>query len=143
MVTVTTIAALFATELLLGLMVMLPVLVAPQVFKVLDTASAGRFLRQFFPSYYTYCGSLAAASALALLPLAWEAAVVMGTVTMGFVFARQALMPRINAYRDIELAGDRSAKKPFARLHGLSVILNIGQMLLTAAVLAGFGFGAW
>lgn len=143
MAALTTNVALFATALLLGLMVMLPVFIAPQLFKALDTAAAGRFLRQLFPRYYAYCGGLAAISAFALLPLAWEAALVMATVTVGFVFARQALMPRINAFRDLELAGDHSAKKPFARLHGLSVMLNVGQMLLTAAVLAGFAFRAW
>ncbi len=135
--------ALFATALLLGGMVMFAAVVAPTVFRVLEPASAGRFLRRLFPVYYVYCAALAGAAAFAFVPLAWEAAIVMGVVAVGFVFARQALMPRINAYRDAELAGDASAKVPFARLHGLSVAINLGQMLLTATVLVGFSFGAW
>jgi len=135
--------ALFATALLLGGMVMFAAVVAPMVFRALEPAPAGRFLRQFFPLYYVYGAALAGAAAFAFVPLAWEAAVVMAVVALGFVFARQGLMPRINAYRDAELAGDRGAKKPFARLHGLSVVVNLAQMLLTAAVLIGFSLGAW
>lgn len=135
--------ALFATALLLGGMVMFAAVVAPLVFRVLEPVPAGRFLRQFFPLYYLYGAALAGAAAFAFVPLAWEAAIVMAVVASGFVFARQGLMPRINAYRDLELAGDHSAKKPFARLHGLSMVVNLAQMLLTAAVLVGFSLGAW
>ena len=135
--------ALFATALLLGGMVMFAAVVAPMVFRALEPAPAGRFLRQFFPLYYVYGAALAGAAAFAFVPLAWEAAVVMAVVAAGFVFSRQGLMPRINAYRDAELAGDRGAKTPFARLHGLSVVVNLAQMLLTAAVLIGFSLGAW
>ncbi|QXM23565.1 DUF4149 domain-containing protein [Elioraea tepida] len=130
--------ALFATALLLGGMVMFAAVVAPVVFRALEPAPAGRFLRQFFPLYYVYGAALAGAAAFAFVPLAWEAAVVMAVVAAGFVFARQGLMPRINAYRDAELAGDEGAKKPFARLHGLSVAINLAQMLLVAAVLITF-----
>jgi hypothetical protein len=135
--------ALFATALLLGGMVLFAAIVAPSVFRLLEPAAAGRFLRGFFPLYYVYGAALAGAAAFAFVPLAWEAAIVMAVVAVGFVFARQGLMPRINAYRDAELAGDASAKRPFARLHGLSVVVNLGQMLLTAAVLIGFGLRAW
>ncbi|MCU0985250.1 MAG: DUF4149 domain-containing protein [Acetobacteraceae bacterium] len=135
--------ALFATALLLGGMVMFAAVVAPTVFRALEPAPAGRFLRRIFPVYYIYAAGLAGAAAFAFVPLAWEAAIVMGVVAAGFVFARQALMPRINAYRDAELAGDASAKTPFARLHRLSVAINLGQMLLAAAVLAGFSLGGW
>lgn len=135
--------ALFATALLFGGMVMFAAVVAPTVFRLLEPAPAGRFLRGFFPLYYAYCAAIAGAAAFAFVPLAWEAAIVMAVVAAGFVFARQGLMPRINAYRDAELAGDASAKKPFGRLHGLSVVLNLGQMLLTAAVLVGFSLRTW
>lgn len=135
--------ALFATALLLGGMVMFAALVAPLVFRVLAPEAAGRFLRSFFPLYYVWGAALAGAAAFAFVPLAWEAAVVMAVVAAGFVFSRQGLMPRINALRDLELAGDASAKAPFARLHGLSVAVNLGQMLLVAAVLVGFSLGAW
>ncbi len=134
---------LFATALLLGAMVFLAVVVAPTVFRALDARHAGAFLRRLFPVYYVFGAGMAAAAAIALLPVAWEAALVLAVVAAGFVFARQGLMPRINAYRDAELAGDAAAKVPFARLHRLSVAINLAQMILVALVLVGFAGRAW
>jgi hypothetical protein len=130
--------ALFATALLLGGMVFFAFVVAPSVFRALEPRAAGVFLRRLFPVYYVFGAGMAAAAAIALVPVMWEATIIMAVVAAGFVFARQALMPRINAYRDAELAGDASAKLPFARLHRLSVAINLAQMILVAVVLAGF-----
>lgn len=132
------IVALFATALLFGAMVFFALIVTPTVFRALEADAARRLLRRLFPLYYAFGAGTAGAAAIALLPLAWEAAVVMAVVGSGFVFARRALMPRINAYRDAELAGDAAAALPFARLHRLSVAVNLGQMALVAAVLVGF-----
>ncbi len=131
-------AALFATALLFGSMVFFAIVVAPQVFRSLDPSSAGTFLRRLFPIYYLWGAGLAGAGALAFLPLLWEASVILAVVCAGFVFAREALMPRINAYRDLELAGDATAQRPFARLHGLSVAINLAQIILVAVVLVAF-----
>ena len=132
------IAALFATALLFGGMVFFAVVVAPQVFRALDPSAAGTFLRRLFPVYYLWGAGLAGAGALAFLPILWEASVILVVVCAGFVFAREALMPRINAYRDLELAGDAAARRPFSRLHGLSVAINLAQMVLVAMVLIAF-----
>lgn len=132
------IAALFATALLFGGMVFFAVVVAPQVFRALEPTAAGTFLRRLFPVYYVWGAGLAGAGALAFLPILWEASLILAVVCLGFVFAREALMPRINAWRDRELAGDASAHRPFARLHGLSVALNLAQMVLVAVVLVAF-----
>jgi hypothetical protein len=136
-------AGLFATALLLGGMVFFAVVVAPTVFRTLEPQSAAVFLRRLFPVYYVWGAALAGAGAFALVPVSWEAAVVMAVVASGFVFSRQALMPRINAYRDAERAGDTSAHVNFARLHRLSVVINLAQMLLAALVLVGFAGHAW
>lgn len=129
---------LFASALLLGSMVFFALVVAPNVFRVLEPRVAGQFLRALFPIYYVWGAGLAAAGAVAFLPIAWEAGVILALVAAGFVFSRQALMPRINAYRDLELAGDASARRPFQRLHGLSVAINLAQMVLVALILVGF-----
>lgn len=134
---------LFATALLLGAMVFFAAVVAPSVFRALEPRDAGAFLRRLFPVYYVFGAGMAGAAAIALLPVAWEAALVMAVVASGFVFSRQGLMPRINAYRDAELAGDASAGLPFSRLHRLSVVINLAQMLLVALVLVGFAGRAW
>jgi len=132
------VAALVATALLFGSMVFFAVVVAPQVFRALEPASAGAFLRRLFPVYYVWGAGLAAAGAVAFLPILPEASLVLAVVAAGFVFARQALMPRINAYRDLELGGDAAARRPFARLHGLSVAINLAQIALVAVVLVAF-----
>jgi hypothetical protein len=134
---------LFATALLLGAMVFFAVVVAPSVFRALEPRHADAFLRRLFPVYYVFGAGMATAAAIALVPVAWEAALVMAVVASGFVFSRHGLMPRINAYRDAELAGDASARLPFARLHRLSVAINLGQMVLVALVLVGFAGRAW
>lgn len=134
---------LFATALLFGGMVFFAFIVAPNVFRALGPQHAGAFLRRLFPVYYVFGAGMAGAAAIALVPVAWEAALVMAVVASGFVFSRQGLMPRINAYRDAELAGEASAKQPFARLHRLSVVINLAQMVLVALVLVGFAGRAW
>jgi uncharacterized membrane protein YhiD involved in acid resistance len=118
---------LFATALLFGGMVFFALIVAPNVFRALGPQHAAAFLRRLFPVYYVFGAGMAAAA----------------VVASGFVFSRQGLMPRINAYRDAELAGDASAKQPFARLHRLSVVVNLAQMVLVALVLVGFAGRAW
>jgi hypothetical protein len=137
------VVGLFATALLFGGMVFFSFIVAPNVFRALEARHASAFLRRLFPVFYVFGAGMAAAAAIALAPLAWEAALVMALVASGFVFSRQGLMPRINAYRDAELAGDASARQPFARLHRLSVVINLAQMVLVATVLVGFAVRAW
>ena len=60
---------------------------------------------------------------------------MLALVCAGFVYARQRLMPRINALRDQELAGDTSAAPVFQRAHRGSVVLNTLQMLALLLVL--------
>jgi hypothetical protein len=66
----------------------------------------------------------------------WETRLT-GLVLLGFVYARQSLMPTINRARDAELAGDSEAGARFTRLHRLSVLINGLQWfaILTALVL--------
>ena len=63
-----TLAALFATALMLGGMVYFALGLAPLVFTRLPPEQAGRFIRQVFPVYYLYVLGTAAAAAVALLP---------------------------------------------------------------------------
>lgn len=116
---------------LIGSMLFFAAIVAPTVFRALPAEHAGPFLRRLFPRYYAWGFSLAAlASLLAALAGATPAAiVVLALIALGFGFARQVLVPRINRARDAELAGDAAAGRRFARLHRLSVLLNLAQLL--------------
>jgi len=128
--------AALAAALLVGSMLFFAAMVAPMVFKVLDEATAGRFIRRLFPVYYLGMFAFAAAAAAAAAVVRPVDAVVLALVALGFLYARQVLMPRINAMRDQELAGESAAGKRFQRLHSLSVWVNGAQFLAATVVLA-------
>ncbi|MEM8985928.1 MAG: DUF4149 domain-containing protein [Pseudomonadota bacterium] len=91
--------ATFALAALFGAMVFFPSVVAPMVFRTLDEASAGRFLRALFPGYYAF---IIVASTIAAAALYDKTALsaAMGLVALSTLAVRQALVPRINAWRD-------------------------------------------
>ncbi len=123
------------TSAVFGGMVLFAFIYAPLVFIKLPAETAGGFIRSVFPVYYAAMAASSAVAGLLLLPQ-WTAAVMLA-VSATFLAARFALMPRINAARDASLAaaGDAGAKRRFARLHRLSVIVNFVQMLAVLAVL--------
>ena len=111
---------------------------APIVFSALPAEDASRFIRAAFPWYYLFVIVTACFGGLILLlsnPL--SSALVLLTAT-GAVYARQVLIPRINAARDNQLQGDSGAMRRFGRLHGLSVALNFAQLVATGYVLYRF-----
>lgn len=130
-----------AATLLLGGMAFFAAVVAPAVFRVLDAHGAGRFLRALFPRYYAWGLAL---SLLGLAPALYAgsaAAILLGAVALLFLFARQWLMPRINASRDAGLAGDIAAMTRFRSLHRLSVAVNAAQMLALALLWSWLALG--
>ena len=120
---------------LLGGMLFFALAVAPTVFRALPAEHAGVFLRAMFPRYY-FWGLVTAilATSLALFAQADGAVIAACTiVAVLFVYARQQLMPAINRARDARLGGDENAAGRFRRLHGLSVLVNLAQLLLLIA----------
>jgi len=130
--------ALLLVSMLFGGMTLYSFGFAPLVFRSMPADDAGRLLRTAFPFYYLFiivtAGVAGAALALRDLP----AAGLMIVVSLVAVYARQGLMPHINAARDRQLEGDSAARAQFARLHGLSVALNMAQLGLAAYVLFRF-----
>ena len=119
--------ATFFIAILLGGMIFFPSVVAPTVFKSLDQGSAGQFLRRLFPAYYIFIivTSLIGAGLLLSKP---TLAAVLFIVTASTLLVRQALVPKINAWRDRELAGDEAAAARFNAGHRASVIINLAQL---------------
>ncbi len=130
--------ALYATAVMFGAMVYFAGGVAPLIFTRLPADQAGRFVRALFPVYYLWVLICAAAAALALATLRPFDAAAMALVAAAAVWLRQGLMPKINRLSDAAQAGDAAAKPGFDAAHRLSVIVNIGQMLVAAVVLARF-----
>lgn len=135
MIEVANALALVSLSVLFGTIVFFSAGTAPVVFRVLDEASAGRFLRALFPRYYLVLLFAALAAALGLaLSRPFDAA-VMAVVALGAIVSRQGLMPRINAARDRMLAGDEGAGHHFNHLHRLSVVINVLQLVAAFVVL--------
>ena len=124
--------------LLLGGMLFFPIVVAPVIFMSLPEAQAGIFLRAMFPRYYVFMIVLSlVASAMYQLSegaVVSVAALVCLGVGLSTLWVRQGLLPRINAARDAQLAGDANAGEAFDRGHKLSVAINIVQLVLLVAL---------
>ncbi len=111
-----------------GGMTFFSAVMAPLVFAKLPFETAGTFIRQIFPWYYLTMG---VSTLIALISLTlnansnaiWEIALTV-LVLVGFIYARQLLMPMINRTRDAQLAGEKAAAHRFKRLHRRSVAIN-------------------
>lgn len=127
---------------LIGSMLFFAAVVAPTVFRALPAEHAGPFLRRLFPRYYAWGAGVAALATLLAVAAGAAPAVtaLCALIALGFVFARQVLVPRINRARDAELAGDAPAGRRFARLHRLSVLLNAAQLLAAIALFVSTGW---
>lgn len=119
---------------LLGGMVFFAAVVAPQVFRTLAPEDAGRFLRALFPRYYVFMIVTAGAAALAAIPASLVVAGTLAAVAASTLLVRQLLVPRLNAWRDAELAGDAAAGRRFATGHRLSVVINLLQLVAVIAI---------
>ena len=124
--------------MLLGTMLFFPSVVAPVVFSSLPEAQAGVFLRSMFPRYYGFMIALSLIAALLFLVAndesAYQAAIVCLFVGVSTLWVRQWLLPRINAARDAQLAGNVEAGRRFDRDHKLSVGINMVQLVLLVGI---------
>jgi Domain of unknown function (DUF4149) len=122
-------ASLLVLALLFGGMLLFSAGFAPFLFRYLPAESARMLIRKAFPPFYVFVIVLSGvAMALSwrsdLLSAAWMAFMMLTAVA-----ARQLLMPAINRATDL---GNR---KQFLWLHGFSVLLTLGHIVLAAMVL--------
>ena len=125
-----TIAALLLTAVLFGGMTFFSFGFASVLFAQLPEAQARPLLRGTFPHYYLAVIALAAVSTLAAAFVSVPAAILLGSIAVTTVYARQVLMGRVNAATD---AGDARA---FKLRHGGSVLLQLVQIGLAGWALA-------
>ncbi len=124
-----------AIGITLGAMLFFSACVAPLVFMRLQPDIAGRFIRALFPWYYGFGFIGSSLSALLCVRTAPGAAGLAFATALGFLVARQALMPAINAARDASMA-DAAAARRFERLHRASVAVNLVQVMLLLGAFA-------
>jgi uncharacterized membrane protein len=131
--------ALYATAILLGAMLFFSFAMTPAIFAGLETEQAARTVRALFPVYYlviTVCGAVGALT-LAIGERPIPAALLAATA--GFaLLARQFIVPRLDALRAAKTAGEAAAMQAFRRLHGLSMAINLAQIVAVAAALSIF-----
>lgn len=127
-----TIALLFAA-VLLGGMVFFSFGFAPVLFKQLPFVEVRPLLRGTFPYYYLAVIGVSAISAATAFTLDITAGVLLLCICLSTLYARQVLMPKINA------ASDRDDQGAFKRLHGLSVVLQMVQIGLSGWAVALLG----
>ena len=91
-----------------------------------------------FPRYYAFMIALSLIAALLFLvgsnQSAFLATLVCLFVGVSTLWVRQWLLPRINAARDAQLAGNVEAGRRFDRDHKLSVGINMVQLVLLVGI---------
>jgi len=122
-------AALLVTAWLFGGMLLFSAGFAAFVFQVLSGAEARFLIRKAFPPFYLFVMGSAAIAAILCWAVDHWSAFVLGLIAITTVFARQVLMPAINA------ATDRGEKRRFSQLHSVSVLLTLSHIAASAAVL--------
>ena len=122
-------ASLLVVACLFGGMFLFSAGFAAFLFKYLPPEDARMLIRKAFPPFYLF---VIVASGVAML-LSWRddsySAAWMAFVMLTTVGARQLLMPAINR------ATDLGNKKCFLWLHGFSVLLTLGHIVLAGVVL--------
>ena len=130
------VATLLIHAAMLGFMVFFVTVISPSALKVLDMASASKFLRYAFPRIFAFGFVVATIATLTSFMAPPSPARLISLVSAFFFLVNWlVLTPRINVQRDLVLAGDSVAKARFGRLHGLSVGLYLLQMAGSAAVI--------
>lgn len=111
--------ALLVTSLLFGGMTLYSFAFAAFLFTALPADTASALIRKAFPHFYIFVIITAAIAALASFSSDPTSAAILTFISATTIFARQILMPMINA------ATDAKQKQRFNVLHGLSVMLTL------------------
>jgi len=120
---------LLVVALLFGGMFLFSVAFAAFLFRYLPPADARMLIRKAFQSFYLFViASSGLAAGLSVMSDSFSA-MWMAVVMLSTVVARQLLMPAINR------ATDLGNKKRFVWLHGFSVLLTLGHIVVAAMVL--------
>ena len=121
---------IFLHSLFVGFMIFFMVVVSPTIFKALDEANSGAFLRQLFPRMFLY-GLIAMLLAFLItlnsqLNIYW---IISAISSILFAINLYIITPKINYHRDEAKLGNSLSEKKFKQFHLFSVALFILQLL--------------
>lgn len=126
-----------AMALVFGGMAMFSFIVAPAAFKAIGTQQAGALMRALFPLYYRVMAIASAIGAVAFAFAGRHEEWALAGVALGFVAMLYIVLPAVIAAQTARDAGASGAAARFAKLHGLSIALNIGLFLVVFATMIG------
>lgn len=124
--------SLLTVALLFGGMTLYAFGFAAVLFAALPVDMVRLTLRRAFPHFYLFVIATAAAGAALLWSQNRGSALLLALIALSTVPTRQYLMPAINA------ATDEGRHKRFEALHGLSVLVTLAHIALSAIVLTRF-----
>ena len=120
----------------MGSMIFFTTVVSPTTFQTLNNKDSSNFLRSIFPKLFLFAFIISILSLLiSLFNDNLIVTILLTFVTLSFLYNRNFLTPLINKFRDLELTGDKVAKKKFKLMHFLSVFLFIVNFLLLSCIL--------
>ena len=126
----------FFVSILMGSMIFFTIVVSPTTFQTLNNKDSSNFLRSIFPKLFLFGFIISILSLLiSLFNDNLIVTILLTFVTLSFLYNRNFLTPLINKFRDLELTGDKVAKKKFKLMHFLSVFLFIVNFLLLSCIL--------
>ena len=106
---------------MIGIMLFFTVVVAPTVFKVLPVEYSSKYVRNFFPKYYATLGLVTIVSVFTAPN--GNSQILLAICAALFAFTLFYLTGKIN------LAKDEGKSRQFHILHGLSVVINLFQLI--------------
>ena len=121
----------FLASGILAIMLFFSFTIAPIIFKSLDEKNARNFIRSIFPYYYSVNLILSVLVIICFIILNYYGLnfYLISSVAILFAFSQFILMPMINKYRD------NNETKKFNYTHGVSVVINIIQMVFLVIIL--------
>ena len=118
----------FLIPILIGSKVFFSLVVAPTTFQTLNEQNARKFIRNIFPKLYIWCLVVSLIITFSLLSINIFHSFIFFLIATGYFYSRQFLMVKINKVSDISKKQEIH-KKQFSRLHNLSVLIFIAQLI--------------
>ena len=121
----------FLVSGILAIMLFFSFMIAPIIFKSLDEKNSRSFIRNIFPYYYSVNLILSVLVIICFIILNYYGLnfYLISSVAILFAFSQFILMPMINKFRD------NNETKKFNYTHGVSVVINIIQMVFLVIIL--------
>jgi hypothetical protein len=121
----------FLVSGILAIMLFFSFTITPIIFKSLDEKNARNFIRNIFPYYYFINLILSILVIIFFVSMNFYGLnfYLILSVAILFAFSQFILMPMINKFRD------NNETKKFNYTHGVSVVINIMQMVFLVIIL--------